>query len=314
MHRLSVHLGLITLAALLLASCGASQSASQAPTAAAPAPSAASEAPTAAAEAPTTAPQAGATQAPAASGEKIKVRLGVFPTPAGEIAAFVRDNLAAQEGLELELLELTDGVQLNRGVVDQQLDANLFQHKPYLDDFLTKNNLQLSVVAPVFYIRLGIYSKNVASVAEVPDGGKVTIPVDPSNGSRALRLLEANGLITIKPEVTGLVKVTDIAENPKHLEIIELEGAQIPRSLEDTSIAVINGNIALNAGLNPNKDALVLEAPEVGLKGGLAVIIVTAPGHEQDPGIVRLVKAFHRPEVKQFIEQKYNGVVYFVAG
>lgn len=297
MHKVSFQIVLITFIVTLLTSCGANP-----PTSGSSAASAA--------QVPTdTAPKASSSAAPP---EKIKFRLGVFPTPAGEIAAFVRDNLAAEEGLDLEVIELTDGVQLNLGLRDGQFDANLFQHLPYLEDFAQKNDLTFSAITPVFYVRQGIYSKKVKALADVPANGLVTIPADPTNGARALKLLETHGLIKLKPDLQGLARVEDIVENPKNLQIIELETVQIPRSLDDTTIAVINGNVALNAGLKPSNDALVLEDPSVGIAQRLPVVLVTLEGGENAPGIANLVRAFHRPEVKQFIDETYDGAILYV--
>lgn len=236
----------------------------------------------------------------------LKVKVGASPVPHAEILAFVRDNLAAAAGLEIEIVEFTDYVQPNLALNDGQLDANFFQHLPYLEDFNAKQGTNLVSVANVHIEPLGIYSKTIKDLAAVPEGAVVLIPNDSTNGGRALNLLAANGLITLKPGSGFTATVQDIATNPKNLKITELEAAQLVRALEDASLAVINGNYALEGGLTPAKDALALES---GDSNPYVNILAVKKGNEQNPAILKLVALITSPEVKAFIEEKYAGSV-----
>lgn len=236
----------------------------------------------------------------------IKVRVGVSPTPHGDILKYIQQNLAEKAGLEIEIVEFTDYVQPNLALADDQLDANYFQHQPYLDDFNREHGINLVSVAAIHIEPLGIYSKTLKSLDEIPDGGVVAIPNDATNAGRALNLLAANGLLSLKEGAGYAATVADITANPRNLKITELEAAQLIRSLEDTSISVINGNYALDGGFTPSKDALALESGE---NNPYANILVVNQGHENDEGIQILIKLLTSPEVKQFIEEKYNGSV-----
>ncbi|MHC1770403.1 MAG: MetQ/NlpA family ABC transporter substrate-binding protein [Flexilinea sp.] len=236
----------------------------------------------------------------------IKIKIGVSPVPHGDIINFIKENLAADAGLDIEVVEFTDYVQPNLALDAGEIDANYFQHVPYLNDFNKEHGLELVPVVAVHIEPLGIYSTKIKSLDEITDGAIVTIPNDATNSGRALSLLESNGLITLK-EGTGVAgTVTDITENPKNLKITELEAAQLVRSLEDTTISVINGNYALEGGLVPSKDAIVLES---GIDNPYTNILVVNKGHENDEGIKILAKLLTSPEVKKFIEEKYNGSV-----
>lgn len=236
----------------------------------------------------------------------IKIKIGVSPVPHGDIINFIKENLAVDAGLDIEVVEFTDYVQPNLALDAGEIDANYFQHVPYLNDFNKEHGLELVPVVAVHIEPLGIYSTKIKSLDEITDGAIVTIPNDATNSGRALSLLESNGLITLK-EGTGVAgTVTDITENPKNLKITELEAAQLVRSLEDTTISVINGNYALEGGLVPSKDALVLES---GIDNPYTNILVVNKGHENDEGIKILAKLLTSPEVKKFIEERYNGSV-----
>lgn len=238
--------------------------------------------------------------------EVIHLTIGVSPVPHGDIIKFVQENLAAKAGLDLKIVEFTDYVQPNLALGDGSIDANFFQHAPYMEDFGKEHNLELVAVAKVHIEPLGIYSKKVKSLADVSDGAVVTIPNDSTNSGRALRLLEANGLIKLSDKAGITATVQDIAENPKNLQIKELEAAQLARSLDDTTLAVINGNYAIDAGLKPNRDALALEKGE---GNPYANVLTVLKGHETDAGIVKLAQLLNSPEVKKFIEDKYQGSV-----
>lgn len=236
----------------------------------------------------------------------INLKIGVSPVPHGDIVKFIQENLAKAAGLNLEIVEFTDYVQPNLALADGQLDANFFQHVPYLEDFSKEHNLDLVPVVAVHIEPLGLYSKKVKSVTEIPDKAVIAIPNDATNAGRALNLLQANGLLTLKEGVGTAATVQDIVENPKNLDIKELEAAQLVRALDDVSAAVINGNYAIEAGFKPSKDALALESGE---NNPYANILAVAKGHENDEGIQKLAKLLISPEVKEFIDDKYEGSV-----
>ncbi|MFI5934693.1 MetQ/NlpA family ABC transporter substrate-binding protein [Actinoplanes sp. NPDC051494] len=234
------------------------------------------------------------------------LKVGVSPIPHGEILQYVKDNLAAAEGLKLDIVEFNDYIQPNVALQEKQLDANYFQHIPYLEEEVAAKGYKFTALKPVHIEPLGIYSKTVKTLAEVPAGGVVAIPNDPSNSGRALNLLAKNGLITLKDGVGVKATEKDIATNPKNLKISLLEAAQLPRSLEDTAISVINGNYAIETGLKPATDSLALED---GVDNPYANLVVVRTGDENDPRIVKLEKLLHSAEVKKFIEDKYQGSV-----
>ncbi|HEX2914823.1 MAG TPA: MetQ/NlpA family ABC transporter substrate-binding protein [Chloroflexia bacterium] len=243
---------------------------------------------------------------PAASDTNAPLKIGATAVPHGEILNYIKTNLAEKEGLNLQVVEFTDYVQPNMALKDGQIDANFFQHVPYMEDFGKKNNIDMTAVAKVFIEPLGIYSHKIKSLADVQQNAVVAIPNDATNGGRALQLLQANGLLKLKASAGTNATVNDITDNPKKLQIKELEAAQLPRSLDDTTISVINGNYALSAGLTPSKDALALEK---GQDNPYANVLTVLKGHENDPRVQKLAKLLNSPEVKQFIEQKYKGSV-----
>lgn len=236
----------------------------------------------------------------------IHIVIGVSPVPHGDIVNFVKENLAPAAGLDIEVMEFTDYVQPNLALADGTLDANFFQHQPYLTDFNAEHNTDLISIAAVHIEPLGIYSNKITSLDEIEDGAVVAIPNDNTNGGRALNLLASSGLITLKEGVGYAATVNDITSNPKNLDIIELEAAQLVRSLEDTTISVINGNYALEGGLVPGEDALALESGE---NNPYANILVVKSGRENEEGLKILARLFNSPEVKQLLEEKYNGSV-----
>ncbi|MEU9333505.1 MetQ/NlpA family ABC transporter substrate-binding protein [Streptomyces sp. NPDC048290] len=229
-------------------------------------------------------------------------------TPQGQILTYVKDNLAKDAGLELEVKEFTDYVTPNTAVQQGEVDANYFQHQPYLDDFNKKNGTDIVAVpgATVHLEPLGVYSDSAKSLDDLKKGATVAVPNDTTNEARALKLLEANGLITLKPGTGYEATPKDIATNPKELKFKELEAAQLPRSLADVDAAVINGNYALEADLSPAKDALVAESPTDNPYGNFLAV---KKGDENDPRIQRLAKLLTSPEVKKFIDDTYDGSV-----
>ncbi|GLW23061.1 lipoprotein [Microbispora amethystogenes] len=234
------------------------------------------------------------------------LKVGVSPVPHAQILKYVADNLAAAKGLKLELVEFSDYVQPNLQLQDGRLDANYFQHKPYLDDFNASKGTKLSFVAPVHLEPLGLYSRKVKDLASLPQGGTVAVPNDATNLGRALKLLADNGVVTLKDGAGTAATERDVAGNPKNLTFRPLEAAQLPRSLDDVDAAVINGNYALEADLDPSSDALVLEKAE---GNPYANGLVVAEGRESDPRVKTLVGLLTGPEVKKYIEETFKGSV-----
>jgi D-methionine transport system substrate-binding protein len=227
------------------------------------------------------------------------------PTPHADILGFVSKNLAAKAGLKLEVKEFTDYVLPNTATETGQVDANFFQHQPYLDDFNKKNDTHLVSVGTVHLEPLGLYSKKVKDLGDIKSGQTIAVPNDTTNEGRALQLLAENGLITLKDGVGTSAKLSDITDK-KGLEFKELEAATVPRALNDVDAAVINGNYAIEADLKPAKDALVLEKA----KGNpYANIIAVKKGNEKDARVEKLVKLLHSDEVRKFIEDTYQGSV-----
>jgi D-methionine transport system substrate-binding protein len=234
------------------------------------------------------------------------LRVGVSPTPHGQILRYVADELAPARNLNVEIVEFTDYVQPNTALVDGSLDANYFQTVPYLDEFLATSGADLVWVAPVHVEPLGLYSRSVTDIAALPDGARIGIANDATNEARGLRLLAANGLITLNPGSETTATPRDIATNPKNLQFSELEAAQLPRSLEDTDASVINGNYAIDAGLNPANDALVLESAQ---NNPNANGLVTRAELQSDPRIATLAELLQSQQVKDYIQQTFAGAV-----
>ena len=243
-------------------------------------------------------------EAPKAADGAATLSIGVSPVPHADIIRFVEPALKAQ-CVNLKIVEFSDYVQPNLSLNDKELDANFFQHKPYLDDFSAQRGLKLASLVAVHIEPMGVYSKSVKAVAETPEGAKVAIPNDPTNGGRALKVLETAGLIKLKDGVGVLATVADVAENPKNLKFVEIEAAQLPRSLDDVALAVINSNFALGANLNPVKDAIAIEAKD----SPYANIVAVRAGDESRPEIQKLKAALTTPDVKKFLEEKYQGAV-----
>ncbi|NEC69135.1 MetQ/NlpA family ABC transporter substrate-binding protein [Streptomyces sp. SID9727] len=227
------------------------------------------------------------------------------PTPHADILGFVKKNLADKAGLKLEVKEFTDYVLPNTATETGQVDANFFQHQPYLDDFNKKNDTHLVSVGTVHLEPLGLYSKKVKGLDSIKAGQTIAVPNDTTNEGRALQLLAENGLITLKAGVGTSAKLSDITDK-KGLEFKELEAATVPRALNDVDAAVINGNYAIEAELKPSKDALVLEKAD---GNPYANIVAVKKGDEKDPRVQKLVKLLHSDEVKKFIEDTYQGSV-----
>ena len=247
--------------------------------------------------------------APDSSQEKTTVlRVAASPTPHAEILAQVKDTLAEQ-GIDLEVTEYGDYVVPNTAVEEGDEDANYFQHQPYLDHFNEENGTHLVKVASIHYEPFGIYPGKTSSLDELPDGALVGVPNDATNEARALQLLQAQGLITIADGAGLNATPNDIVENPKNLQFKELEAAMLPNVTSEMDIAVINGNYALEAGFSSAKDALALEDKDSEAAQTFANIIAVKEGHEDDPAIQALVKALQSDEVRDYINNTYNGNV-----
>lgn len=292
------------LAAGALTACSGSGKETTADTTAAP--TTAEDTTAAGAEAETTAAETEAAETTAA-GEMKKIIVGASPAPHAEILNAAKEVLASK-GYELDIVEYTDYVLPNNALDSGDLDANYFQHKPYLDSFNEQNGTKLVSAGAIHYEPFGIYAGKTSSLDELKDKATVLVPNDVSNEARALLLLEAQGLIKLKEGVGLEATKNDIVENPKNLDIVELEAAQLPRSLPDCDIAVINGNYAIEAGLKVS-DALAAEDSESLAATTYGNIVAVREGDETTDATKALVEALTSPEVKQFMEEKYEGAV-----
>lgn len=233
-----------------------------------------------------------------------KLRVGATPVPHAELLRLVQEDLKAQD-VDLEVVDFTDYVTPNLALADKDLDANYFQHIPYLDKFAQERGLSLSSVGSVHVEPIGVFSKKFKKLEDVPAKSVVAIPNDPSNGGRALILLHNSGLIKLADPSNLYATEFDIVENPKKLKFKALEAPQLPRVLSDVAVAVINGNYAIEAGLSPVKDSLLLEGKE----SPYVNIVAVRKGDEKKEDIVKLVKALQSDKVKQYIISTYNGAV-----
>lgn len=244
------------------------------------------------------------TTAETPSAETTVLKVGATPVPHAELLSLVADDLLAQ-GIELQIVEFTDYVKPNLALNDGELDANFFQHQPYLDGFNAEHQTEVISAGNVHVEPLALYSEKVDSADALPEGAVIAIPSDAVNGGRALILLEANGLITLS-EDSGLdATELDIVENPKNLKFKAIEAAQLPRVLQDVDAAVINGNYAIEAGLNPVADGLLVE----GAESPYANILAVRAGEENNEALKALLAALQSEEVKAFIESTYEGSV-----
>ena len=233
-----------------------------------------------------------------------ELNVAATAVPHAEILEFVKPQLAEQ-GVDLKVKVFTDYVQPNIQVAEKRLDANFFQHQPYLDEFNKGKGTELVSVAGVHIEPFGAYSSKYKSLDELPDGATVVIPNDATNGGRALLMLQKAGVITLKDGAGITATPKDIAENPKHIKLRELEAATLPRVLTQVDLALINTNYALEAKLNPTEDALFIE----GSDSPYVNILVARPDNKDSDAMQKLIEALHSEEVKQFINEKYKGAV-----
>lgn len=274
MKKVFALIAALAFSALALAGCGSQQSASS-----------------------------GASSAASSGAKTLKV--GATAVPHAEILEAAKP-LLEKEGITLEIVEFNDYVQPNLALNDKELDANFFQHEPYLKNFMDEHKeVKLKNAAGIHIEPMGVYSKKIKKLDELKDGATIAIPNDPTNGGRSLLLLEKAGIIKLKEGVGEKATVGDIAENKKNIKFQEVEAAQVPRTLDDVDAAVINSNFAMQVNLDPTKDAMFIEdstSPYVN-------IIAVRDGDENRPEIQALIKVLHSDEIKQFITEKYKGAV-----
>ncbi len=250
-----------------------------------------------------------------ADDEPVTIKIGASSTPHAEILEFAKPILAEQ-GIDLDIVIYDDYVFPNTHVEEGELDANYFQHTPYLNTFNEENGTHLVSVGLVHYEPFGIYAGKTASLEELADGATIAVPNDGSNETRALLLLQQEGLITLDESVDASSNATkyDIVDNPHDYDIIEQEAAQIPLSLEDVDLAVINGNYALQAGLNAGTDALAVEDASGDGAKTYANILCVKEGNEDNEAIQALLEVLQSDEVAQFIDETYEGAVVAITG
>ena len=232
------------------------------------------------------------------------IKIGVSPGEHAEIMEEVA-KVAEPMGLNIQIVEFSDYVVPNQALADGDLDANSFQHRPYLENQIKDRGFDLVEIGTTITTPMGVYSDKITDVADLPEGGSVGIPNDPTNGGRALLLLQDLGLITLA-EGTGLVPTPlDVSENAKILRFLELDAAQLPRSLADTDISVINTNYAIAAGLSPRNDSIAMEKAD----SPYVNIVVVRQGDQEQDWAKTLMDAYHSDEVKAFIDEKYEAAV-----
>ena len=244
----------------------------------------------------------------AANGETITLTVGATPNPHPEILAQVKDDLAA-EGIDLVVKEYSDYVVPNTAVEEGDLDANYFQHTPYMEKFNEENGTHLVSVGKIHYEPMGIYPGLTKTLEELPDGATIAVPNDATNEARALQLLAAQGLIELKEDAGLNATPNDITRNPKNLQFKELEAAMLPQTASEVDLSVINSNFAMEGGMNPATDSLASEDADSEAAQTFANIIAVKEGHENDPAIQALVKALQSDKVKEYIEKTYSGAV-----
>lgn len=236
--------------------------------------------------------------------EDNKIVIGVSPVPHEEILEVVKDDFK-EKGLEVEIVAFDDYVRPNTALAEGDLDANFFQHEPYLKSFIEKNNLKLVSIGAVHNEPMGFYSTKYKSLDELPEGAEILIPNDDTNGGRALLLLEANGLIKLKDSTNLESTEKDIAENPKNIKFTPVDAANVARAYVDVDGGVINSNFAIGAGLKPSTDSIVME-PKDGIYKN---IVVVREGEENKEKFKKFMEVVQSEKVKNFLEEKYEGAV-----
>ncbi|MDY0236417.1 MAG: MetQ/NlpA family ABC transporter substrate-binding protein [Gudongella sp.] len=238
------------------------------------------------------------------NGDASSIIIGVSSEPHASLVELVVEELK-EEGVEVQIVEFTDYVTPNTSLDDGDIDANFFQHKPYLEDFVENQGMKLKSLGGVHIEPMALYSTSIASIEDLKDGAEISIPNDNVNGGRALLLLEANGLIKLSADAGLNATEKDIIENPKNLKINPLEAAFLPRTLDEVDAAIINGNYALEAGLNPVNDGLIIEDAD----SPYVNVVVVRDGEEDEEKFTKLLSALQSDKVKTYIEDNYNGGV-----
>jgi len=244
----------------------------------------------------------------AAAFAETKISIGASPAPHAEILEIAKEILAEQD-IELEIVPFNDYIIPNTAVESGEIDANYFQHVLYLGDFNVQNGTHLVIVEKIHYEPFGIYAGKTASLAELEEGAQIAVPNDGTNEARALLLLEAQGLIKLTEGVGLAATKLDIVENPNNYEIIEIEAAQLPRSLPSVDVAVINGNYAIDAGLKASDALAVEDGTSAVIQDNYANVLVVKEGNETNEAILALAEALKSEQVKAFIEETYAGAV-----
>lgn len=230
--------------------------------------------------------------------------IGVSPEPHAGLVDEIKETLA-DEGIEVETREFSDYVMPNHAVNDKEVDANFFQHEPYLIDFNEENGMDLVSIGGVHIEPMALYANDHASIDDLPDGAEIAIPNDAVNGGRALLLLESEGVITLNEDAGLDATENDIAENPKNLVFTALEAATLPRVLDDVDGAIINGNYALEAELNPVDDSLLVEGED----SPYSNIVAVRNGEENEEKFIKLMEALQSEEIRAYIEENYKGAI-----
>ena len=255
----------------------------------------------------TPAPESSAPVEESTSLEGTTITVGATPAPHAEILEVVKE-LLAEQGITQDIREFDDYILPNQAVEDGSLDANYFQHITYMDNFNVEYGTHLVSAAEVHYEPFGIYAGKTASLDQLADGAQIAVPNDTTNEGRALLLLQEQGLITLTEDCGLEATKDDIAENPHNYEIVELEARLLPTTLQDVDVAVINGNYAIDAGLKVS-DALAIESADGTAAQAYVNVLAVEEGREDDPAIQALVAALCSQEVKDFIDETYEGAV-----
>lgn len=229
------------------------------------------------------------------------IKIGVTGGPHAQIMEQVK-KVAAKDGLNIQLIEFSDYIQPNAALAAGDLDANSYQHLPYLEAQIKDRGYKFTHVAFTVTFPMGVYSKKIKSLDQLKQGARVGVPNDPTNGGRGLLLLQSKGVIKLRADAGLKATPLDVVENPKKIKIVELDAAQLPRSLDDLDAAAINGNYAESAGLSPTRDAIAMEGP----KGPYANLIAIRAADKDKPWVAKLVKAYHSPEIKQYVQSTFK--------
>lgn len=232
------------------------------------------------------------------------IKVGVTAGPHAQILEQVK-KIAERDGLKIQVVEFTDYIQPNAALASGDLDANSYQHKPFLDQQVRDRGYKITSVGYTVNFPIGIYSKKVKSLKDLKEGARFGIPNDPTNGGRVLLVLQDQGLIKIKPGVGLKATPLDVVENPKKLKFVELEAAQLPRSLDDLDASAVNTNYAIPAGLNPGKDAIAQESA----KSPYVNLIAVREQDKDKPWVAKLVKAYQSEEIRKFVQAEFKGAV-----